>query len=159
MLRTVVWCEGAQTKRHPGVPVLQRLFSTFPSGRRGVGLLLLRLAVGAAALFQGGANLAASHTATATSVGGLAALAIGAALLVGFLTPVAGGLVALGEIGQALSWFPQLPENPFEAKLVTVFVAVVSAAIIFLGPGALSLDARLFGRREIIIPRSPERPK
>jgi hypothetical protein len=31
-------------------------------------------------------------------------------------------------------------------------------AVVFLGPGAFSLDARLFGRREIIIPpvsRSP----
>jgi hypothetical protein len=28
-----------------------------------------------------------------------------------------------------------------------------------LGPGAFSLDARLFGRREIIIPPAPRRPE
>ena len=31
-------------------------------------------------------------------------------------------------------------------------LAIVSVALVLLGPGALSLDARLFGRREIIIP-------
>jgi uncharacterized membrane protein YphA (DoxX/SURF4 family) len=85
-------------------------------------------------------------------------MVIGVALLIGFLTPVAGSLVTLGEVGIALSWVPLVPANPFEAKLVTLFVATVSASIILLGPGALSLDARLFGRREIIIPRSSQHP-
>jgi len=31
-------------------------------------------------------------------------------------------------------------------------VAVMSAAIFMLGPGAFSVDARMFGRRKIIIP-------
>ena len=31
-------------------------------------------------------------------------------------------------------------------------LAAMSAALVLLGPGAFSLDARLFGRREIIIP-------
>jgi len=34
-------------------------------------------------------------------------------------------------------------------------LAVISAALVLLGPGAFSLDARLFGRREIIIPEGP----
>jgi uncharacterized membrane protein YphA (DoxX/SURF4 family) len=111
-------------------------------------------------MIQGGAYLGASHPgATGAYLGGLAALASGIALLIGFLTPVAGTLVTLSEIGMALSWLPSLPSNPFEARLVTVFVAVVSGTIILLGPGALSLDARLFGRREIIIPRAPQHPK
>ena len=32
-------------------------------------------------------------------------------------------------------------------------LAAISAALALLGPGAFSLDARLFGRREIIIPQ------
>jgi hypothetical protein len=121
---------------------------------------LLRTAVGVAALIQGRAYLIASGSEAAVAfVAGLVAVLSGGLLLIGFLTPVAGGLVTLGEIVMALSWLPLLPANPFEAKLVSVFVAVVSSAIILLGPGALSLDARLFGRREIIIPRSTQRPK
>jgi hypothetical protein len=33
--------------------------------------------------------------------------------------------------------------------------ALIAIAVICLGPGAYSLDARLFGRREIIIPARP----
>jgi hypothetical protein len=32
-------------------------------------------------------------------------------------------------------------------------IAVVAAAIVLLGPGAYSIDARIFGRREIVINR------
>jgi hypothetical protein len=38
--------------------------------------------------------------------------------------------------------------------MTTALSAVIALAVICLGPGALSLDARLFGRREIIIPTS-----
>lgn len=93
-----------------------------------------------------------------TGTVGLAAIASGALLLMGFLTPVAGALVAVGTLGVGLAWFPAATRNLFDAKLPTVFAVIISAAIVFLGPGALSIDARLFGRREIIIPpvsRSP----
>jgi uncharacterized membrane protein YphA (DoxX/SURF4 family) len=40
-----------------------------------------------------------------------------------------------------------------------VCLGVVSISLILLGPGAFSLDARLFGRREIIIPEIPRPPK
>jgi hypothetical protein len=44
--------------------------------------------------------------------------------------------------------------NPY---LPAVCVMAVSTAIALLGPGAFSLDARLFGQREIIIPdRAPK---
>jgi hypothetical protein len=36
--------------------------------------------------------------------------------------------------------------------LSAALVALIAAALVLLGPGALSLDARWFGRREIIIP-------
>jgi uncharacterized membrane protein YphA (DoxX/SURF4 family) len=42
----------------------------------------------------------------------------------------------------------------FEAKLTTALATVIVVALVCLGPGAFSLDARLFGRREIIIPSS-----
>jgi hypothetical protein len=132
---------------------LLRLFTTFPGGGRAVGLLLLRLAVGIAAIFQAGACLAvSSHAAFGTSLAGLMAMVSGVALLVGFLTPLASGLVTLGAIAMALSWFPlSVPAN-FGTQSSASTIAVVAASIILLGPGSLSFDARLFGRREIIIP-------
>jgi hypothetical protein len=42
-------------------------------------------------------------------------------------------------------------------RVAAVILIVDAAALTLLGPGALSLDARLFGRREIIIPHDPLR--
>jgi hypothetical protein len=135
------------------------LFSTFPGGWPGTGLLLLRAAIGATTVIQGGLYLDDPGNLTLeTGTVGLVAIVTGALLLIGFLTPVAGGLVGLGALGIGLAWFPAAARNLFDAKLSTVFAVIMSAAIVFLGPGALSIDARLFGRREIIIPpvsRSP----
>ena len=85
---------------------------------------------------------------------GLAALLAGIVLAAGFLTPVAGAAVAFAAIASSLLWFPPPAPNLFEAALSATLVAVVSIAVIFLGPGAYSIDARLFGRREIIIPHT-----
>jgi uncharacterized membrane protein YphA (DoxX/SURF4 family) len=57
------------------------------------------------------------------------------------------------------SRFPPPSLNLFEALLPTFLVVVVAVAIIFLGPGAWSVDGRLFGRREIIIPHTSRSTK
>jgi uncharacterized membrane protein YphA (DoxX/SURF4 family) len=86
----------------------------------------------------------------------LLTVASGVSLLIGFLTPVTCGLTAAGTV---LIRIQAPTPNLFEARLATVFVVIMAAAIGFLGPGAFSLDSRLFGRREIIIPPRSGLPK
>lgn len=139
---------------------MQRSFSSFPAGWPGAGLLLLRATVGATALAQGIATLTLASSATfGAKVSGVLATIIGLALLIGFLTPIAGLVIALGNTFLALSWFPLPISNLLDSPFATIFVIIMAIAIVFLGPGAFSLDARLFGRREIVIPSAPRAPQ
>jgi putative oxidoreductase len=116
--------------------------------------LLLRVVSGVATLLQGGAILlGADHPAPIAWVTGLLIVVGGAALLVGFLTPVASAIVALGITGVALDGIPLPPLNLFEGPLSALLVVTIAAATGCLGPGAFSLDAMLFGRREVLIRR------
>jgi uncharacterized membrane protein YphA (DoxX/SURF4 family) len=81
------------------------------------------------------------------------AMAAGALLLIGFLTTIASVLVGLGSAGIALAWGPLSTLNLLDARLAA-FLVVNSAVVLFVGPGAFSLDSHFFGRREIIIPSS-----
>ena len=78
----------------------------------------------------------------------------GAFLLVGLMTPLMAVLVAAGGIAAVLSWIP-LPHQALSDGYPAILnLIVLSIAIALLGPGAFSLDARMFGRREITIPSS-----
>jgi uncharacterized membrane protein YphA (DoxX/SURF4 family) len=79
----------------------------------------------------------------------------GVLLLVGLMTPLAGVLAALGSLGAAVSWLPSPAVNTLGVGVAGVLPIVVATAIALLGPGAISVDAALFGRREIMIPRLP----
>jgi uncharacterized membrane protein YphA (DoxX/SURF4 family) len=133
---------------------LQRGFSTFPDGLPGAGLLLLRGAAGIALLVQGAAYFVDRYDVGFSSLAvGLMTVAISLLLLIGYLTPLAGVLTGLFCVGSVFSWFPVAGLELFGAKLSAALAAVIAVALVCLGPGAFSLDARLFGRREIIIPR------
>ena len=88
---------------------------------------------------------------------GLAALAAGGLLFVGFATPIVAAIVAAGAAGIELSLLPASTPNLLDSGMSLIFGLTMLVAIVGLGPGAFSVDARVFGRREIIIPprRSP----
>jgi uncharacterized membrane protein YphA (DoxX/SURF4 family) len=133
--------------------LLLRLFHEFPRGRSGAGLLLLRTAVALAILVQAAplvlADLDQSRGSWIRAV--LDVLAAGL-LLAGFLTPIAAGVAALEAIGVWTAVLPPYPDFP-HSRLLAAFLTVLQSAVALLGPGAFSVDARLFGLREIIIPR------
>lgn len=87
---------------------------------------------------------------------GLAGLAFagGAFLLVGLMTPFVAVLVATGGIAAVLSWIPLPGQALSDSYPALLNLIVLAIAIALLGPGAFSLDARMFGRREITIPSS-----
>jgi putative oxidoreductase len=117
---------------------LQRLFSTFANGWPGTGLLLLRISVFSYLIYDAslGSGLHIEHMAPRL----LAAVA-GVFLILGFWTPLAGALAAIIELWLGLSnlkefWPP-------------ITASAIAAGLTMLGPGAWSLDARLFGRKRI----------
>jgi uncharacterized membrane protein YphA (DoxX/SURF4 family) len=89
---------------------------------------------------------------------GLVLITSGAALAAGFLTPYAGLFVGLSFLGIALSWFPAPSWGVHDARLLAFGMIVAAASLALLGPGSFSLDGRLFGRREIVIPPSSRQP-
>ena len=123
-------------------------------------MLALRLAIGSAALLYAIIGRAEPVYPTFVfRIVDLMAVAGGALLLIGFLTKVAAAIVGLSNLVVALFRFSPAPVNSFDPALSSALVIIVAAALILLGPGAYSLDARLFGRRKIIIPGSSQSPK
>ena len=117
--------------------------SSFPRGGAGVGLLTLRLVVCMQLLSESGCGGAPPWwQATLVTV-------LALALALGVLTPAAGVLSALFHVLclAHASWAHAAP-------LLTA--AMTAIALVLIGPGAYSADARLFGRRRLVLPASAE---
>jgi putative oxidoreductase len=115
----------------------------FPGGWPGAGLLLLRLAAAIPLLIGPTFELfgAPQNGLYASSI----AIGVGSLLLAGLCTPVAGALQAIIEV-----WFGFSQGG--EAG-VHFLLAALGVSLFMLGPGAWSVDARLFGRKRIDIRR------
>jgi putative oxidoreductase len=123
---------------------LQRLFSTFASGWPGLGLLLLRLLAAVALIYFGIVGVLAASPVTMV-VPQIIGIGAGILLLVGLWTPVAGALAAIVKVWIAYSQFVSHSGDPS----IAVIQAALGAILAMVGPGAWSIDARLFGRKRI----------
>ncbi len=119
---------------------MQRLFSTFANGWPGAGLLLQRILTAILLVRLGIIDFTGTPHSPSVVLEMLGACT-GILLLVGLWTPVVGTLTAVIELWIAFTaigdpWIP-------------IVLATLGGTAAMIGPGAWSIDARLFGRKHI----------
>ncbi|RAO78183.1 hypothetical protein [Dyella jiangningensis] len=125
---------------------MQRIFSMFPVGLPGVGLVCLRLTA-ALSLCLATQGMRAEFPAMAWLQEILCLL-----MIIGFATPVLATLCALMGIYALIS----TGGAAWNCAGISIPVAL---ALALLGPGGYSVDARLFGRRSVVINDPNEPPE
>ena len=119
---------------------MQRLFTMFPGGWPGAGLLVLRLAAAIPLIIGGGVAVRDSPQSVPHAIH-FATIGVGSLLLAGLWTPVAGALQSIIGVWIVLSHRGHADLN--------LLLAVLGLSLAMLGPGAWSIDAMLFGRKRI----------
>lgn len=126
--------------------MIKQLYSSFPNGNAAIGLLLLRVLTAGALLEHIhrvlGSLLKApdSRSMTLDEIVGGCALLAGILIIIGLWTSLAASAALI--LGIAGASFGIEPVH-------SLFFAWLSFAVALVGPGAWSLDARLFGWRQI----------
>ena len=122
--------------------MMRRLFSSFAHGAPGIGLLLLRLATSSALIYYSVTALIRDEPFAPAAFHALLVL-LGLLLFAGLWTPIAAALVALGAIWEMLSHPASRPQYGS--------ITIMASALALLGPGAWSVDAWLYGWKQIKI--------
>ncbi|MBV8550347.1 MAG: hypothetical protein JOY54_03535 [Acidobacteriaceae bacterium] len=131
--------------------MMTRAYTSFPNGGAAIGLLLLRFLSGGGVAEQscqtlcGLLTLPDTKTGTLSEITAACALVLGILIIVGLWTSLATSLtVILGLTSAALGLQP----------LESLLLVWLAFAIGLVGPGAFSLDARLFGWKQIRFPNT-----
>jgi putative oxidoreductase len=119
---------------------MQRLFSTFPNSWPGIGLLILRFATGLSLVAE--AHVAGSLAGAASLLAHYVVTGVAVLIWIGLWTPLAA--VAVAAIQVLVTVFGH------RLNLAQLLFAAVGLSMAMLGPGAWSVDARLFGRKRIM---------
>ncbi len=119
---------------------MHRLFSSFARGWPAIGLFLLRVVAGGSLIMDGVEKWRVAQPME-SPLAGLLAMVDGVLLITGLGTPIAGPLVIV------LSAWGVLVQH--QDPHPGVLLAAIGAALGLVGPGALSLDARLFGWKKL----------
>ncbi len=115
-------------------------FSCFPTGAAGAGLLLLRVSVAHSLIL----SAVLQNSSIWQQLIGIAAML---AILLGLYVRVVAVMCLVLALGRILGPDPALVGFP------DLFSA---SALALVGPGAFSIDARLFGRRVVVLPNSSD---
>jgi putative oxidoreductase len=121
---------------------VRRLFSSFARGYPGVGLLLLRVVAGSSLIARSIPVLGNTPT-FGTGFFQLFIATAGLLLIAGLWTPVGAAVMGLLELWRIISGHGDPASD--------ILLCVLALAIALLGPGAWSVDARLFGWKRIEI--------
>jgi uncharacterized membrane protein YphA (DoxX/SURF4 family) len=100
----------------------------------------MRLVIGGALVYRA-SFLLISHPPSLLATASVFLIGAGILLLAGLWTPIAGTIVALVELWKIFA----VPDDTW----AYLFAATLAAALAMIGPGAWSLDARLFGWKRI----------
>ena len=105
-------------------------------------MLLLRMLVGVTLIAQTVTHVSSSDLSAYAWALAVLVVVGAVCVLLGFVTPLVAVLIGLASLA-----------------VFNVNIVVLSTAIALLGPGAFSIDARMFGRREILIPNASRSQK
>jgi uncharacterized membrane protein YphA (DoxX/SURF4 family) len=119
-------------------------------------LLLLRVALGVTLLAFCARSVVAPDPGWKAVTAGILTGASGLAMLIGIATPFASVVAGL-TVALTMHWSGDSSAGLLGGRAENLLVVAVAAALALLGPGAYSLDARIFGRREMSFP--PERAR
>jgi putative oxidoreductase len=129
---------------------MRRFFSNFAGGWPALGLLLIRIAAGAALMIDGKVRVHSGEPLLPLILGVLE-VANGAVLIAGLWTPLAGILSIALSASEILVFRDTL--------CPAILMASMGAGVAFVGPGAFSVDAWLFGLKRIDIEKLEGPPK
>jgi putative oxidoreductase len=129
---------------------MRRLLSNFAGGWAAFGLLLIRIVAGASLVIDGKTRL---HSGQSVMPLTLCVLAIGdgAVLVAGLWTPLAGFLAIALSVSEILVYH--------DSPCPCILLAAMGAGVAFVGPGAFSIDALLFGLKKIDIEKLEGPPR
>jgi putative oxidoreductase len=125
---------------------MQRLFSTFPNSWPGGGLLLLRIALALPVATDGLFMLLGVQNPWSVAVG-LVSILASALVLLGLWTPFAAAILCLAQLSTLFL-------GGFDLQ-TQISRAAIAVSLVMLGPGAWSIDRRLFGRKRIDVRAKP----
>jgi hypothetical protein len=129
---------------------VRRFISNFVGGWPALGLLLIRVAAGAALFTEGREKVySGQHLGLLTLA--VFTIADGVLVTAGLWTPLAGSFAFALSISDLLFYH--------QALCPAILLACTGAGVAFVGPGALSIDAWLFGLKRIDIDKLEGPPR